>query len=54
VFLADSFTGLNNLGLVVFSCSAVRDVMGRLSVNDFVSKMEPLLRTVVGFLSFIY
>lgn len=27
--------------------NAVRDVMGRLSVNDFVSKMEPLLRTVV-------
>uniref|UniRef100_A0A6N2KLD6 Calmodulin n=1 Tax=Salix viminalis TaxID=40686 RepID=A0A6N2KLD6_SALVM len=27
--------------------NAVRDVMGRLSVNDFVSRMEPLLRAVV-------
>lgn len=27
--------------------NAVRDVMGRLSVNDFMSKMEPLLRAVV-------
>ncbi|KAF9669866.1 hypothetical protein SADUNF_Sadunf13G0009000 [Salix dunnii] len=27
--------------------NAVRDVMGRLSVDDFVSRMEPLLRTVV-------
>ncbi|CAK7340577.1 unnamed protein product [Dovyalis caffra] len=27
--------------------NAVRDVMGRLSVNDFVSQMEPFLRSVV-------
>ncbi|KAJ6757055.1 hypothetical protein OIU74_026335 [Salix koriyanagi] len=27
--------------------NVVRDVMGRLSVNDFVSRMEPLLRAVV-------